>query len=79
MTKTLFNRVPVDQPCKETEGQGTGGGTEIRAIGKYYPCNIIGDELLFTFGAKFQRQFVKLQNCHGNLSVPLSVKMATKF
>ena len=79
VTKTLFNRVPVDQPCKETEGQGTGGGTEIRAIGKYYPCNIIGDELLFTFGAKFQRQFVKLQNCHGNLSVPLSVKMATKF
>ena len=41
-TQTLFNRVPVDQPCKKTEGQGTEGGTEvfsikIRAIGKYYP------------------------------------------
>ena len=60
MTKTLFNRVPVDQTGKETEGQGTGRGTEvfslkIRAIGKYYPCNIIGDELLLNFGAKFQR------------------------
>ena len=33
--------------------------------------NIIGDELLLNFGAKFQRLFVishvKLQNCHGNL------------
>ena len=33
--------------------------------------NIIGDELLLNFGAKFQRQFVishvKLLNCHGNL------------
>ena len=59
-SQTLFGGVPVDQPCKETEGQGTGGGTEvfslkIRAIGKYYPCNIIGDESLFNFGAKFQR------------------------
>ena len=45
--------------------------------------NITGDELLLNFGAKFQRQFVishvKLQNCHGNPSVHLSVKMATKF
>ena len=84
VTKTLFSSVPVDQPCKETEGKGTGGGTEvfslkIRAISKYYPSNIIGDELLLNFGAKFQRSFVKLQNCHGNLSVFLSVKMATKF
>ena len=42
MTKTLFGGVPVDQPCKKKEGQGTEGGTEvfsikIRAIGKYYP------------------------------------------
>ena len=45
--------------------------------------NIISDELLLNFGAKFQRQFVishvKLQNCHGNPSVRLSVKMAKKF
>ena len=36
-----------------------------------------------SLGAKFQRQFVishvKLQNCHGNPSVRLSVKKATKF
>ena len=66
MTQTLFSRVPVDQPCKETEGQGIGGGTEvfslkIRAISKYYPSNIIGDELLLNFGAKFQRSFVKFK------------------
>lgn len=41
MTQTLFGRVPVDQSCKETEGQGTAEGTEvfslkIRAISKYY-------------------------------------------
>ena len=24
-TQTLFGRVPVDQPCKKTEGQGTEG------------------------------------------------------
>ena len=45
--------------------------------------NIIGDELLLNFGAKFQRLFVishvKLQNCHGNPSVRLRFKMATKF
>ena len=45
--------------------------------------NIIGDELLLNICAKFQRLFVishvKLQNCHGNPSVRLSVKMATKF
>ena len=35
-------------------------------------CNIIGDELLLNFGAK-------LQNCHGNPPVRLSVKMAKKF
>ena len=57
MTKTLFSRVPVDQPCKEAEGKGTGGGTEvfslkIRAISKYYPSNIIGDELLLNFGGE---------------------------
>ena len=44
---------------------------------------IVGDELLLNFGAKFQRSFVishvKLQNCHGNLSIRLSVKTATKF
>ena len=48
-----------------------------------YDYNIIGDELLLNFGAKFQRQFVishvKLQNCHGNPSVRLSVKLTTKF
>ena len=45
--------------------------------------NIIGNELLLNFGAKFQREFVishvKLQNCHRNPSVRLSVKWATKF
>ena len=53
---------------------------------RWNPClhsNIIGDELLLNFGAKFQRYFVisrvKLQNCHGNPSVQLSVKMATKL
>ena len=34
-------------------------------VGDIYSFNIIGDELLLNFGAKFQR-FVKLQNCHGN-------------
>ena len=40
-----------------------------------YICNIhniMGDKLLLSFGAKFQRQFiishVKLQNCYGNVS-----------
>ena len=45
--------------------------------------NIIDDELLLNFSAKFQRKFVishvKLQNCHDNPSVRLSGKMATKF
>ena len=49
----------------------------------YNMYNIIGDELLLNFGAKFQRYFVishvKLQNRHGNPSVRLNVKMATKF
>ena len=52
-------------------------------IRKNYECNIIGDELLLNFGAKFQRYLVishvKLQNCHGNPSVRLNVKMATKL
>ena len=57
--------------------------TKLRYSWLVYDYNIIGDELLLNFGAKFQRQFVishvKLQNCHGNPSVRLSVKLATKF
>ena len=48
-----------------------------------FQYNIIGEELLLNFGVKFQNLFVishvKLQNCHGNRSVSLCVKMATKF
>ena len=46
-----------------------------------YKSNIMGDQLLLNFGAKFQRQFiishVKLQNCHGNRSD--AAKMASGF
>ena len=40
--------------------------------------NIMGDELLLNFGAKFQHQFV-ISHVKRKPSVGLSEKMATKF
>ena len=41
MTQTLFSRVPVDQPCKETEGQGTAGVPKTLALKKEQLASII--------------------------------------
>ena len=48
-----------------------------------FQCNIIGDELVLNFGAKFQRLFVisyvKLLNCHGNLPYVLVSRWRRSF